>query len=78
MLTDPERNAKVRKLMAVAERLDCTVSQLSLAWCAANPNVSSVITGASRVEQVQENMGAKAVLAKLTPEILKEIKGIVR
>jgi voltage-dependent potassium channel beta subunit len=78
MLTNPERNAKVKDLVAVAERLDCTVSQLAIAWCAANPNVSSVITGASRVEQVEENMGAKAVLAKLTPDVLKEIKAIVR
>jgi len=78
MLTNPERNAKVKQLAAVADRLDCTVSQLAIAWCAANPNVSSVITGASRVEQVQENMGAKAVLASLTPEVLREIKGIVR
>ena len=78
MLTNPERNAKVRQLMEVAERLGCTVSQLAIAWCAANPNVSSVITGASRVEQVEENMGAKAVLAQLTPDVLKEIKAIVR
>jgi len=78
MLTDPGRNAKVKELSAIAERLECTLSQLSIAWCAANPNVSSVITGASRVEQVRENLGAKAVLAKLTPEVLGEIKAIVR
>jgi len=78
MLTDEAANAKVRNLSAVAERLDCTLSQLAIAWCAANPNVSTVITGASRVEQVHENLGAKAVLPKLTPEVLTEIKGIVR
>lgn len=78
MLTDPARNAKVKELAGVAERLDCTLSQLAIAWCAANPNVSTVITGASRVEQVHENMGAKAVLAKLTPELLAELKAIVR
>lgn len=78
MLTDPERNAKVKALAGVAERLDCTLSQLAIAWCAANPNVSTVITGASRVEQVQENMGAKRVLPLLTPDVLKEIKQLVR
>jgi voltage-dependent potassium channel beta subunit len=78
LLTDPERNAKVKDLAAVAERLDCTLSQLAIAWCAANPNVSTVITGASRVDQVRENMGAKAVLPKLTPEVLAELKAIVK
>jgi len=78
MLTDPARNAKVKELSTVAERLECTLSQLAIAWCASNPNVSSVITGASRVEQVHENLGAKAVLAKLTPDVLAEMKSIVR
>lgn len=77
-LTDPARNAKVNELVAVAERLDCTLSQLAIAWCAANPHVSSVITGASSVEQVRENMGAKRVLAALTPELLAEISTITR
>jgi voltage-dependent potassium channel beta subunit len=78
LLTDPDRNAKVKQLAGVAERLDCTLSQLAIAWCAANPRVSSVITGASRVEQVRENMGAKDVLPKLTPDVLAEMKQIVR
>lgn len=78
MLTDPDRNAKVRRLAEIAERLECTLSQLAIAWCAANPHVSTVITGASRVEQVQENLGAKDVLPKLTAEVLDEIKDAVR
>jgi voltage-dependent potassium channel beta subunit len=78
LLTDPDRNAKTRQLATVAERLDCTLSQLAIAWCAANPNVSSVITGASRVEQVQENLGAKDVLPRLTADVLGEMKAIVR
>jgi voltage-dependent potassium channel beta subunit len=65
MLTDDERNAKVKALMMVADDLGCTVAQLALAWCARNRNVSSVITGASRPEQVLENLGALDVLAKL-------------
>ncbi len=77
-LTNPERNAKVVKLAAIAETLECSLAQLSIAWCAANPHVSTVILGASKVEQVVENLGAKSVLAKLTPEVLSEIKTAVR
>jgi voltage-dependent potassium channel beta subunit len=77
-LTDPDRNATVRQLAGIADRLDCTLSQLAIAWCAANPRVSTVITGASRVEQVQENLGAKSVLAKLTPELMGEIRQLIR
>jgi len=78
VLTDPDRNKTVRGLQDVAERFDATLSQLAIAWCAANPNVSTVITGASRVEQVQENMGAMRVLGSLTPDVMQEIKSIIR
>ena len=77
ILTDPARNEMVRGLSAIAERLGCTTSQLAIAWCAANPNVSSVITGASSVEQVRENLGALDALAQLTPEVMAEIQGVV-
>ena len=53
-LTDPAKNAAVGALEAIAQELGCTLSQLAIAWCARNPHVSSVITGASRVEQVKE------------------------
>ena len=72
-LTDSKRNGQVRSLAAIAERLDCSLSQLAIAWCAANPHVSTVITGASRAEQVTENLGAMAVLPRLTPEVMREI-----
>jgi len=78
LLTDPSSNDKLRSLTVIADRLDCTLSQLAIAWCASNPRVSSVITGASRVEQVHENLAAIDVLAKLTPDVLAEIKAIVR
>ena len=78
MLTDEGRNAKVKALVGIADELDCTLSQLALAWCARNPNVSTVITGASRVEQVQENMGALAVLPKLTDDLMARIKQAAR
>jgi voltage-dependent potassium channel beta subunit len=72
-LTDADANATVKELVAIADRLDCSVSQLAIAWCAANPNVSTVITGASRAEQVEENLGAMDVLPKLTDDVLAEI-----
>ncbi|MDX1379037.1 MAG: aldo/keto reductase, partial [Anaerolineales bacterium] len=75
-LTDKNKIAKVQALESVARALDCTVSQLSLAWCLKNPHVSTVITGATSVEQVQENMKAGVVAPKLTPEILKKIDEI--
>ena len=72
------RNEQVRALKVVADRLGCTLAQLSLAWCAANPHVSTVITGASRPEQVVENMKALEVLPELTPEVLAEIDGLTK
>jgi voltage-dependent potassium channel beta subunit len=75
-LTDKEKLAKVRALEPIAQELECTVPQLALAWCLKNPYVSSVITGASRVEQVHENMKASDVAPKITPEILARIDNI--
>jgi voltage-dependent potassium channel beta subunit len=75
-LTDPDRNAEVRQLATIARELDCTLSQLALAWCAANPNVSTVITGASRADQVRENLRALDVLPRLDAEVLARIDDI--
>jgi len=76
-LADPVWNDELHALAAVADRLGCTLSQLAIAWCAANPRVSSVITGASRVEQVHENLAAIDVLPLLTPDVLAELDAIV-
>jgi voltage-dependent potassium channel beta subunit len=76
-LTDQAQNARVQKLKGVADRLGATLSQLSIAWCAANPRVSTVITGASKVEQVRENLGSLDVLAQLTPDVLAEIDAVL-
>ncbi|MEO5677337.1 MAG: aldo/keto reductase, partial [Usitatibacter sp.] len=65
------------KLESIAKGLGCTLAQLAIAWCAKNPRVSTVITGASRVSQVEENLKAAGVIAKLTPEIMQRIDGIV-
>ncbi len=64
-LVDADRNAAVGRLEAVARELGCTLAQLAIAWCAANPRVSTVITGASRPEQVDENMKALAFVPKI-------------
>ena len=75
-LTDEQANTQVQQLKDVADELGVTLAQLSIAWCASNPDVSSVITGASRVEQVNDNMGALDALAKLTPDVKERIEGI--
>lgn len=76
-LTSGVHDDKVRALMAVAAELDVTVAQLAIAWCAANPQVSTVITGASRPDQVAENMGALAALARLDDDVMGRIDAIV-
>ncbi len=76
-LTDKDSLAKVQKLGKIAKELDCTLAQFALAWCAKNPHVSTVITGASRVEQVRENMKALEVLPKLTEDVMKRVDEVV-
>jgi voltage-dependent potassium channel beta subunit len=75
-LTDKEKLAKVQALKPIARALGCTLSQLAIAWCLKNAFVSTVITGASRVEQVRENMQAGEIAPRLTPEILERIDQI--
>jgi voltage-dependent potassium channel beta subunit len=75
-LTNEQRLAKVAALQPVANELGCTLSQLALAWCLKNPFVSTVITGASRVDQVYENMKASDVADKITPELQGKIDAI--
>jgi len=75
-VTDREKLAKVQALEPIAKELKCTLSQLAIAWCLKNPLVSTVITGASRVEQVHENMKAVDVAPKITPEVMERINAI--
>ena len=77
-LSDPTRNAAVRQLLDLARELDCTPAQLAIAWCARNPHVSSVITGATSVQQVEENLQALALLPKLTDSVRQRIDAIVQ
>jgi len=72
-LTDAAKNAAVTQLAGVAAELDCSLAQLAIAWAVRNPRVSTVIMGASRLSQLQDNLGALAVLPKLTPEALSRI-----
>jgi voltage-dependent potassium channel beta subunit len=68
----------VKQMMPLAEELGCSMAQLALAWCLKNPNVSTVITGASRREQVVENMQALQVLPHLTDEVIEQIEAILK
>jgi len=76
-LTDRKKNAAVAQVGDVAKDLGCTTAQLALAWCLRNKRVSTVITGASRVSQVEENLKASDIVSKLTPAVLERIDGIV-
>ncbi len=70
----PENIEKVKRLESIAKYLGCTMAQLGLAWCLKNPNVSTVITGASRPEQVIENMKAVEVAPRLDSEGMERME----
>jgi voltage-dependent potassium channel beta subunit len=73
---DPRSNEKVRALKAIADDLGCPLAQLAIAWCACNPKVSTVIMGASRVEQLQENLRSLDVLERLDDEVMRRINEV--
>jgi voltage-dependent potassium channel beta subunit len=75
-LTDAGRQARVSALEPIARELEASMSQLALAWCLTNPFVSCVISGASRIEQLRENLKAIEVVDRLTPELLARIDAI--
>jgi aryl-alcohol dehydrogenase-like predicted oxidoreductase len=77
-LTDQAKNAAVEQLKPIAAELGGSVAQLALAWVASHARVSSVITGASKLEQLQSNLGALPVIDKLTPGVLERIDEITR
>jgi len=72
-LTDQARIAAVKRLAPIAADLGCTLAQMSLAWCLKNPQVSTVITGASRPAQVIENMRALDVVGRLSADVMARI-----
>jgi voltage-dependent potassium channel beta subunit len=69
-LVDAARNEAVVKLEPIAAELGGNLAQLAIAWAAKNPHVSTVITGASNLSQLQSNLGALALIDKLTPDVL--------
>lgn len=75
-LTDKEKLGRVTALEPIAKEMGASLAQFSLAWCLQNPYVSTVITGASRVEQVHENLKAAEFVDKFTPEIMTQIDEI--
>ncbi len=72
-----EKIGKVRRLEPIASELGASLAQLGLAWCLKNPNVSTVITGASRAEQVRENMKALEIVPKLTDDVMARIEEVL-
>ena len=77
-LTDAAKNEAVAQLAPIAAELGATLAQLAIAWCTKNPHVSTVITGASKPGQLQDNLGALAVADKLTPEVMGRIDAITK
>ncbi|MGH9213942.1 MAG: potassium channel beta subunit family protein [Acidimicrobiales bacterium] len=77
LLTSPGRNNQIRALSGLAAEVGATLAQLAIAWCAHNPRVSTVITGASQVEQVHENLGALDVLGRLDDEAMARIAEVI-
>ena len=77
LLSGFSRVAQAQQLALVARDLGCSLPQLAIAWCLRNPRVSTVITGASRVVQVAENMKAIEVAARLDDALLARIERIV-
>jgi voltage-dependent potassium channel beta subunit len=71
------RIKKVEQMIPIAHDLECSMAQLALAWCLKNPNISTVITGASRPEQVTENMKALDVSKKLTDDVMEQLESIL-
>jgi aryl-alcohol dehydrogenase-like predicted oxidoreductase len=72
-LTDADSLAKVAALEPIAREMGASLAQFSLAWCLQNPHVSSVLTGASRVEQLHENMEAIKFIDSFTPDVMAAI-----
>jgi voltage-dependent potassium channel beta subunit len=68
---------KVKQLSELAKELDVSMASLSIAWCIKNPHVTTAILGATKKEQLTENLKAIDVMEKLTPEILEKIEDIM-
>ena len=69
---------KIKKLLPLTEQLQCSLAALSIAWCIKNPNVSTAILGATKKEQLLENLKALDVLPQLTNEVMQQIEEVVQ
>ncbi len=74
---DSSKIDKVRQLAKMASEIGMPITHLAIAWCLKNPNVSTVILGASKVEQLRENLGAMEAVDRLTPDVMKKIEEIL-
>ncbi len=72
-----ERIRKAQKLAELAKKLGISLPQLAIAWCLKNPRVSTVILGASKIEQLEENLKAPEALPLLTEEVIQSIENIL-
>ena len=73
----PENQEKVQALHNLASDLGVSLTNMSLAWCLKNPNVSSVILGATKTHQLEENLKSLEVLPKLTTELMEKIDEVM-
>jgi aryl-alcohol dehydrogenase-like predicted oxidoreductase len=73
-----EKVKKVKKLSELAVKIGATTATLSIAWCIKNPNVSTAILGATKKQQLLENLRSLAVMDKLTPEVMDKIETIMK
>ena len=74
----PENQEKVKQLNSLAQELDVSLTNLSIAWCLKNPNVSSVILGATKTNQLEENLKSLDVIPLLTEEVMANIEDIMK
>ena len=72
-----EKIIKINQLKEIADGIDISLTQLALAWCLKNPNVSSVITGASKLSQMKENLKAVDAVSKINESVLNSIEAVV-
>ncbi|MGE5107742.1 MAG: aldo/keto reductase, partial [Sphingobacteriales bacterium] len=73
-----EKIKKLKKLAALAEKMEVSLASLAIAWCIKNLNVSTAILGATKKEQLYDNLKALDVLHKLTPEMMEKIEKILQ
>jgi voltage-dependent potassium channel beta subunit len=75
-ILNPERSAKAKELKAIADEVGCDMAQLAIAWCVRNPDVSTVILGASKADQLRSNLAALDVLALITDDVAARLDAL--